>query len=123
MKKSITVPAYIQSYPKKAQKYLKEMRSIVRAAAPKAEEAVSYGIPTLKVDGKNLVHYGAFTKHIGMYPMTAGVRAAVGKTLSKYKTTTGAIHFPYGEPLPKALITKIVKTRLKEHKDNYQKRK
>ena len=121
MKKS-SVPAYIQVYPKEAQKYLKEMRSIVRAAAPKAEEAVSYGIPTLRIDGKNLVHYGAFTKHIGMYPMTAGARAAAGNALSKYKTTKGSIHFPYTEPLPKALIIKIVKARLKEHKDNYQKR-
>lgn len=76
-----------------------------------AEEAMKYGIPTFQLNGKNMLHFSAYEKHIGFYP-TPAVIEQFKKELSKYKTSKGAIQFPIDEPLPYPLITKMVKARL-----------
>jgi len=105
------VDAYIDRYPKDIQRRLKQMRSTIRKAAPGASETISYGIPAFKTS-KMLVWYGAFANHIGFYP-GAGVVARFKKELSRYKFAKGSIQFPFDEPLPLPLVTRIVKFRMR----------
>ena len=112
MNKTKDIDSYISRYPNNVQDMLQELRATINKAAPKAEEAISYGIPTLKLNG-NLVHFGAFEDHIGFYPTSSGV-SAFKKELSIYDISKGTVRFPIDKPLPLTLITKIVKFRVKE---------
>lgn len=112
MKKSKDIDKYIQAAPKKAQSRLRQMRTAIRNAAPQATEAISYRIPTYKLDG-NLVHFGAFKDHIGFFPTSSGV-AAFKKELSKYAVSKGTIQFPLDQVLPLGLVTRTVKFRVKQ---------
>src|SRR5688572_19731972 len=112
-KKINTIDEYIAQFPKDVQEKLEKMRDIIHKASPKAEEAISYGIPTFKLNGKNLVHFGGFKNHASFFPASSGVKA-FAKELAPYKVSKGTIQFPYDERLPIGLITKIVKFRVKE---------
>lgn len=105
-----TTEEYIAQFPKNTQVLLEKMRAIIKKAAPKAEEKISYGIPTFVLH-KNLVHFGGFKNHIGFYPGPAGIEAFT-KELSAYTCSKGAIQFPVDKPLPVGLITQIVKFRV-----------
>ena len=109
------VDKYISAFPKDVQDRLKAMRETILKELPDAEEKIGYGIPTYKVNGKNLVHFGGFKNHIGFYPAPSGL-TAFEKELSKYEGAKGSVRFPHDHPLPLALVTKIVKFRLKEEK-------
>jgi uncharacterized protein YdhG (YjbR/CyaY superfamily) len=113
MQKSTSIDAYISTFPKEVQKVLILLRATIKASAPDAEETIKYGIPTFVLHG-NLVHFGGYTKHIGFYPAPSGIEA-FQKELSVYKTAKGSVQFPLDTPLPLALITKIVKYRVKEN--------
>ena len=104
---------YIAEFPQDIQERLQLMRATIRQAAPKATEAISYQMPTFKLDG-NLVHFAAFKNHIGFYPVPTGIEA-FKKELSVYKTAKGSVQFPHNQPLPLKLITRIVKFRVKEN--------
>lgn len=106
-----TVDEYIAAFPPAVQELLQAVRSTAKKAAPAATEAIKYGIPTLIVNGKNLVHYAAFKQHIGFYPTPNGIQE-FEKDLSVYKQGKGSVQFPFGQPLPLSLITRIVKYRL-----------
>jgi uncharacterized protein YdhG (YjbR/CyaY superfamily) len=108
-----TVDEYIAVFPKEVQQLLKQMRAAIKAAAPKAEELISYGMPGYKYHGQ-LVFFAAFKNHIGFYATPAGHKA-FEKELSKYKQGKGSVQFPVEELLPLSLITKIVKFRVKEN--------
>ena len=108
------VDDYIASFPTSTQKLLKQVRKAVKAAAPKAEESISYGMPAYKYMGKPLVYFGGYEKHIGFYATPTGHKQ-FEKELSKYKQGKGSVQFPIDEPLPISLITKIVKFRVKEN--------
>ena len=107
------IDEYIAAFPVEVGKKLAEMRSAVRKAAPEAEEAMAYAIPTFKLHG-NLVHFAAFDHHIGFYPTPGGI-IAFKKELSRYQSAKGSVQFPLDEPLPLTLVTKIVKFRVKEN--------
>lgn len=111
--KASNIDEYIAAFPKDVQKKLEEMRATIRKAAPDAEEAISYAIPTFKQRG-NLVHFAAFKNHIGFYPAPRGIEA-FKKELARYEGGKGTIQFPLDEPLPLPLITKIVKLRVKDN--------
>lgn len=113
MQKSTSIDAYISTFPKEIQKVLTLLRATIKASAPDAEETIKYGIPTFVLHG-NLVHFGGYTKHVGFYPAPSGIEA-FQKALSVYKTAKGSVQFPLDTPLPLALITKIVKYRVKEN--------
>ncbi len=113
MKTYKTVDAYIASFPKEVQKRLNELRLAIKKNAPKAEEKISYGMPGYTL-GSPLVYFGAFQKHIGFYATPSG-NIAFRKELLKYKTSKGAVQFPFDKPLPLTLIAKIVKFRVKEN--------
>lgn len=114
MKTYKSVDEYIEDADKSAQKYLREMRKIVKELVPKGEEAIRYGMPTLQIGGKNILHYAAMKGHFGFYPTPSAIKAyeadlqKLGLSYSK-----GCIRFPYTKPLPTALIKKIVKMRMK----------
>jgi uncharacterized protein YdhG (YjbR/CyaY superfamily) len=108
-----TMDEYIAAYPLAIRKLLNSMRKTIKKAAPMAEEAVRYGIPTFRLNG-NLVHFGAFKHHIGFYPTASGI-AAFRADLARFKNSKGAVQFPFGEPLPLALVSKITKHRVKEN--------
>ncbi len=110
-----TIDEYIASFPKDVQALLQTMRGIIKKAAPKATETISYGIPTFVQDG-NLVHFGGYKNHIGFYPAPNGIEA-FKKELSKYEGSKGTVKFALDKPLPAALISQIVKYRIEKNKE------
>jgi uncharacterized protein YdhG (YjbR/CyaY superfamily) len=108
---AITIDEYIAGFPKDIQQLLKTMRTTIQKAAPKAEEAIKYAMPTYVQDG-NLVHFAAFKNHIGFYPAPDGI-TSFKKELAIYKTSKGAIQFPLDKPIPVGLVREIVKYRVK----------
>lgn len=113
MIQSKNIDDYISQFPKETQKHLAQVRATIRKAAPKAEEAIKYGIPTFVLNGKNLVHFGGFEHHVGFYPAPTGM-AAFKDALAPYKQGKGSVQFPLDKSMPTALITRIVKYRTKE---------
>lgn len=111
--KFTTMDAYIASFPTEVQGILEQIRQTIRKAAPGATEAISYQIPTFKMNGSNLVHFAAWKEHIGFYATPSG-NAAFKKELARYKVAKGSIRFPLDEPIPYGLVAKIVKFRVKE---------
>lgn len=110
---SKTVDEFITSYPPEIQAVLKKVRAAIEKAAPKAEETINYGIPTFRLNGRNLVHFSAFKQHIGFYPTPSGIEK-FKKELSVFEGAKGSVKFPLEKPIPYALITKIVKFRVQE---------
>ena len=108
-----TIDEYIAICPKEVQPILKELRAIIKAAAPDAEEKISYQLPAFFQNGV-LVYFGASKNHIGFYPTGIGVEAFKDE-LTGYVTTKGSIHLPMDKPLPKELIQKIVKFKIAEN--------
>ena len=104
---------YIKTFPNDVQSILEKMRQTIRKAAPEAVEAISYQMPTFKLNGKNLVHFAAWKNHIGFYPTPSGTET-FKKELSPYKRTKGSVQFPIELPIPYDLVEKIVIFRMKE---------
>ena len=115
-----TIDEYIAQFPKEVQELLEKMRTIIHKAAPKAEEAMAYGIPTFKLNG-NLVHFGGYKSHIGFYPAPSGIEA-FKKELAKYEGSKGTIRFPLDKPLPVTLITQVVKFRVAKNLEKVKKK-
>jgi uncharacterized protein YdhG (YjbR/CyaY superfamily) len=107
------IDEYIATFPKKTQQILEEIRATIKAAAPEAQEKISYQMPTFFLQG-NLVHFAAFKNHIGFYPVPTGI-AKFKKELSVYEQGKGSVQFPLNQPMPLDLITKIVKFRVREN--------
>ncbi len=115
MKKQFkTIDEYINTFPEDVQSILERMRQTIRKAAPEAVEAISYQIPTFKLNGRNLAHFAAYKNHIGFYPTSSGIKA-FKKELSSYKLSTGSVQFPLDQPVPYDLVKKIVIFRVKEN--------
>ena len=96
------------------------MRKTIKAAAPNAEELISYQMPAYKYKGV-LVYFAAFEKHIGFYATPTG-HSAFKKELSQYKTGKGSVQFPLTEPLPLELVKRIVQFRVKENEEKEMKK-
>ena len=108
-----TIDEYIATFPAEVQKLLQEMRSTIRAAAPEAQEKISYQMPTFYLKG-NLVHFAAHQKHIGFYPAPTGIEAFQAE-LAVYKGAKGSVQFPIDQPLPLDLVRRIVEYRVAEN--------
>ena len=109
------VDAYIAAQPEEVQPLLQKLRATIQKAAPKAEECISYAMPGYKYHGM-LVYFAAWKKHIGFYAVPSG-NEAFKEELSAYKMSKGAVQFPFSEPVPFALIGRIVKFRVKENEE------
>lgn len=116
MTKFSTIDEYIAAQDDDRKPVLQQFRKIIKAAAPKAEEVISYGMPAFK-QGSVLVYFAAMKEHYGFYPTSTPIEIFKDK-LRSYKTSKGAIQFPVDKPLPQKLITEIVKYRLKEVAEN-----
>jgi uncharacterized protein YdhG (YjbR/CyaY superfamily) len=108
-----TIDEYIETFPEEIQKKLREIRQTIHETAPEATEAISYQMPTFKLNG-NLVHFSGYEHHIGFYPIPTGMEAFKNE-LSHYKTGKGSVQFPLDQPLPLDLIRRIVEFRVKEN--------
>ncbi len=115
----MTTPASVEEYmaglPKASRTVLQKLRTTIDGAAPAAVETISYQMPTFKLDGRFLVSYAAFKRHCSLFPASEKVVEACGEELEPYLFGKGTIRFPLDEPLPVALVEKIIKVRLEEH--------
>ncbi|MBK7569352.1 MAG: DUF1801 domain-containing protein [Bacteroidetes bacterium] len=109
------IDEYIFPFPSETQKKLEQIRQLIQKLAPKAKEVISYGMPAFKLNSV-IVYFAGYKHHIGFYPTSTGIKN-FEKEFAKYKWSKGAVQFPLDEPLPVALITKIVKFKIKEDKE------
>jgi uncharacterized protein YdhG (YjbR/CyaY superfamily) len=109
-----SIDEYIAEFPAETQTLLHEMRALIRAIAPEATETISYAIPTFDLNGRHLVHFAGFAKHIGFYPVPSAM-VAFAEELKPYKSGKGSAQFPIGRPLPTDLIRRIVEFRVAEN--------
>ena len=103
---------YLARVPDEKRRALQKLRKEIWAAAPEAEECISYGVPGFRLNGKLLVSYGAGAKHCAFYP--GSIVQQFKKELKDYDTAKGTIRFAADEPLPGALVRTIVKARIKQ---------
>ena len=115
------IDEYIAGFAPDVQAILRKIRQTIRDAAPDAQETINYAIPTFTLNG-NLVHFAAFDKHIGFYPTPGGLEQ-FKQELSGYKGAKGSVQFPLDQPMPYALITKIVTFRVNEQIEKAAKKK
>lgn len=113
MTKPATIDEYISGFPPETQEIMEQLRAAIKAAAPQAEEVISYAMPGYKLNGM-LVWFGAHANHIGFYPRGSGIET-FEKELAGYKVSKGTVQFPLNKPLPIGLIKKMVKFRVKEN--------
>ena len=109
-----SIDEYIRQFPPEIKEILARLREIIKESAPDAAEKISWQMPTFVYHG-NLIHFAAHKNHIGLYPGSDVIEAFEEK-LSEYKTSKGAIQFPFNKPLPDELIREIVRFRVVENK-------
>jgi uncharacterized protein YdhG (YjbR/CyaY superfamily) len=114
MKAIKTVEEYLNLFPENQRDILEKIRKAIKDTAPKAEEAISYGMPGYKLNGP-LVYFGGFKDHCSFFPGSYAVIKQFGKDLKDYKTSKGTIQFPLDKPVSSALIKKMVQARIKEN--------
>ena len=107
---------YIGTFPKNVQVILGKLRQTISKAVPEAVEAISYQMPTFKLNGKSLVYFAGYKNHIGFYPIPSGVEA-FKQELSPYKKGKGSVQFPIDKPLPFDLVRRMVQFRVKEKRE------
>jgi len=111
-----TVEEYLDTLPGDRRAAVEDLRRTIRAAAPEATETIAYSMPAFRSHGGQfLVSYAAYRKHYSLFPASGAVIEALGAQLTPYLAGKGTIHFPAGQPLPLALVTKIVTVRLAEN--------
>jgi uncharacterized protein YdhG (YjbR/CyaY superfamily) len=108
------IDGYLAGLPADKRAALQKLRKDIKAAAPRAEEGLSYGLPGFRLDGRPLACFAAAANHCSLHPMSAAVIRAHAADLAGYETSKGTIRFPAGKPLPSTLVRKIVKTRMAE---------
>jgi uncharacterized protein YdhG (YjbR/CyaY superfamily) len=109
-----TVDRYLKSQPESSQVTLKRVRNAIRKALPKAEEVISYKIPTYKLHGSAVLYFAGWTRHYSLYPADNYLVAAFEDELAPYEVTKGTIRFPLSEPVPVKLIERIATFRANE---------
>jgi len=114
-KQPTTIDEYIESFPAETQAVLREIRRIIRSAAPDATERISYGIPTFDSNGP-LLYFAGFRNHVSVYPAPRG-SAEFSEELAAYKGGKGTAQFPLGKPIPADLIRRIVEFRLRSNEE------
>ena len=108
--KAASIDEYIVGFPSDTQKVMQQIRAVIKNVVPEAEETISYAIPTFTLNGKYLVYFAGFKKHIGFYPAPVGMEEFKDQ-LSGFKTGKGSVQFPLNNPMPLDLIKSIVKFR------------
>lgn len=110
-----TIDDYLVTVPEEARAALEKLRKTIKAAAPKAEECISYQLPAFRLNGRMLVAFGATANHYAFHPMSSSTVETHKGELKGYDTSKGTIRFPANKPLPDALVKKLVKARIEEN--------
>lgn len=111
---SRSIDEYIAGFPMEVQAILQKIRATIKRAVPAAEETISYKIPTFNLNGRYLIYFAAYKKHIALYPAPAG-SPELEEEVSPYRSGQGTLRFPLDRPIPYPLITKIVKFQKKRN--------
>ena len=114
MKVVTTVEEYLSLFSKEQRDALEKIRKVIKAAAPKAEEVISYGMPGYKQNG-TLVYFGGFKNHCSFFPASYAVIKQFAEELKNYKTSKGTVQFPLDKAIPSTVIKKMVLARIKEN--------
>ncbi|PXX60450.1 uncharacterized protein YdhG (YjbR/CyaY superfamily) [Nocardia tenerifensis] len=101
-----TIDTYIAAFPEEVRGILTEIRRTIQGALPEATEAISYDIPTFKVNGRNIVHFAGWKSHISVYPIPDGDKA-FDRAVEPYRAGKGTLKFPLSKPIPYDLIAQI----------------
>jgi uncharacterized protein YdhG (YjbR/CyaY superfamily) len=117
------VDTYLATLPKDKRDTLQKLRKSIKAAAPSAEEAITYGIPGFRYRGKPLVSYNAAKEHCSLFVMSNTALKPFAKDLKGYKTSTGTVRFLIGSSLPATLVKRLVKARMAETDAVFDKKK
>lgn len=112
--KPTTIDEYLAAVPAEQRVVLEKLRRTIRAAVPRAEECLNYGVPAFRIGDKSVAGFGAGQRHCSFYPMSGRVVSLLRADLAAFETTKGSIHFTAGKPLPAGLVRKLVKARLGE---------
>ena len=104
------VEDYVAGYPSEVQEVLREVRQRIRRALPDAEERISYGIPTVTLDGRPVLSYGAWKQHLGLYPVPQS-EGELEEAVAPYRSTKDTLRFRYRDPVPYDLIARIARAR------------
>jgi uncharacterized protein YdhG (YjbR/CyaY superfamily) len=107
-----SIAEYLASFPKDVQQVLRAVRAAVRKAVPKAQESLSYNIPTYRLDGQVVIYFAGWKAFVSVYPANVA-DAALTKAMTPYKTSKGTLQFAYGQPVPLKLIERLAKARAK----------
>jgi uncharacterized protein YdhG (YjbR/CyaY superfamily) len=110
-----SIDEYIVACPPESQAYLRQIRKLIRSLVPDAKERISYQIAAFERNGKNIIHFAGWKKHVSLYPVPAGSEA-FERQIAKYVDGKGTVKFPLDEPLPIKLIERIIKSHLAVNK-------
>ena len=110
-----SIDEYIAACPPDSQDYLRQIRKLIRSLVPDAKEKISYQMAAFERNGKNLIHFAGWKKHVSLYPVPAG-SDAFERQIAKYAGGKGTLKFPLDEPLPIKLIERVVKLHLEANK-------
>jgi len=108
------VDHYISTFAEEQQKALTSVREAIQQAAPTAEETISYHMPTYVLDGRYLVYFAGYKKHISLFGLSGSALAAHAEAAKPYVTAKGALQLPYNKPLPLELIDAVVKASIED---------
>jgi uncharacterized protein YdhG (YjbR/CyaY superfamily) len=109
-----SIDAYLAAFSSEARRLLEELRTVVHATAPGVTERISYGIPRFDLNGKYVIYIAGWKKHVGLYPITGDVAAALAAEIAPFTTGKPTLRFPLGQALPTELIRRIVALRVEE---------
>jgi uncharacterized protein YdhG (YjbR/CyaY superfamily) len=109
-----SVDEYIAAQAGAVQRVLRRVRNAIRQAIPRADETISYGIPTYKLDGRAVIYFAGWSEHYSIYPTTSRLSEALGDELAPYEAGKGTLRFPLADPVPVRLIARIAKLRAQE---------
>ena len=114
MKRCTTIDEYLAAQPEQVRRLLSQVRRIISKAVPGATEAISYGIPAYRLDGRVLIYFAGWKQHYSLYPSTARLVAALRDELAPYERSKGTIRFPLDRRVPAGLIGRIARVRGRE---------
>jgi uncharacterized protein YdhG (YjbR/CyaY superfamily) len=109
-----SVAEYLESAPEPQRSTLVGLRATLREILPDADEVISYNVPAFRVGGKAVAGYAYFSDHCSFFPHSGSVLAQLGAELAGYRWSKGALQFPVDEPLPEALVRRLVEVRLEQ---------
>jgi uncharacterized protein YdhG (YjbR/CyaY superfamily) len=108
------IDEYLASVDEPKRTTLEKLRQTIRGIIPGAEECISYGMPAFRLNGKVIAGFAAFKNHLAYLPHSGSVLRELSDDLAGYESTEGSLHFPIDQPLPKALVKKLIASRLNE---------